>query len=398
MAKLKLIEKNNIESLISSAGKLIPPSGIREFFDIVYSTPDCISLGVGEPDFVTPWRISDSGAYAIKEGHTHYTPNRGLPVLLKLISGSLLKKNGVEYDPESELLVTMGVSQGLDIALRSLIDPGDEIIIIEPCYVSYSANITLALGKPVVIPTSSDNDFNIDVKLIRNAISPRTKAILLNYPSNPTGLTISRNTLEIIAKIAREHNLIIISDELYSSIIYNTDHFSITSIPGMKERTIYLNGFSKSHAMTGWRLGYIAGPEALLSIMLKIHQYTALCAPSISQYAAIEAIEKADKDVERMRQEYLKRKNLIVREFNDTGLNCIDPDGAFYVFPDITSTGKTSREFALGLLKSEKVAVVPGGVFGKSGEGHIRCSYANSMEDIKEAMSRIRRYVKSLKG
>ncbi len=397
MAKLKLIEKNNIEELISSAGKSIPPSGIREFFDIVYSTPDCISLGVGEPDFVTPWRISDSGAYAIKEGHTHYTPNRGLPELLSLISAFLYKKNGVEYDPETELLVTMGVSQGLDIALRSLIDPGDEIIIIEPCYVSYSANIRLALGKAIVIPTYSDDDFNIDAGMIKNAVSSRTKAILLNYPSNPTGLTINRNTLEIIAKIARENNLIVISDELYSSIIYDTDHFSITSIPGMKGRTIYLNGFSKSHAMTGWRLGYIAGPESLISIMLKIHQYTALCAPSISQYAAIEAIEKADKDVERMRQEYLKRRNLIVNELNDIGLRCIKPDGAFYAFPEITSTGKSSREFSLELLKAEKVAVVPGNVFGNSGEGHIRCSYANSMDDIKEAMARIRRYVKNLR-
>jgi aminotransferase len=398
MAKLKLVEKNNIESLISSAGKSIPPSGIREFFDIVYSTPDCISLGVGEPDFVTPWRISDSGAYAIKEGHTHYTPNRGLPELLRLISESLYKKNGVEYDRDTELIVTMGVSQGLDIALRSLIDPGDEIIIIEPCYVSYAANIMLALGKAVVIPTNSNNDFAIDIKLIKEAITPRTKAILLNYPSNPTGLTIDKNTLEIVAKIARENNLIVISDELYSSIIYDTEHFSITSIPGMKERTIYLNGFSKSHAMTGWRLGYIAGPEVLISTMLKIHQYTALCAPSISQYAAIEAIEKADRDVERMRQEYLKRRNLIVSELNDIGLKCVNPNGAFYVFPDISSTGKTSREFALGLLKAEKVAVVPGGVFGKSGEGHIRCSYANSMDDIKEALSRIRKYVKSLKS
>ena len=396
MTKLRLVEKNNIESLISSVGKSIPPSGIREFFDIVYSTPGCISLGVGEPDFVTPWRISDSGTYAIKEGHTHYTPNRGLPELLNLIADSLYKKNGVEYNPETELLITMGVSQGLDIALRSIIDPGDEVIIIEPCYVSYPANIKLALGKPVIIESSLNEDSCIDVSKIKAAITPRTKAILLNYPSNPTGLSIDKATLERIAKLAIEHNFIVISDEIYSSIIFDGDHFSITSIPGMKERTIYLNGFSKSHAMTGWRLGYIAGPSALIGTMLKIHQYTALCAPSISQYAAIEAVAKADKDVEHMRHEYLKRRNFIVNEFNDIGLSCVMPKGAFYVFPKVTSTGLTSREYSLGLLKAEKVAVVPGEVFGKCGEGYIRCSYATSMEALKEAMIRIGRYTKSL--
>jgi aminotransferase len=397
LANLRLVEKNNIESLISSAGKAIPPSGIREFFDIVYSTPGCISLGVGEPDFVTPWRISDSGTYAIKEGHTHYTPNRGLPVLLDLIASYLYKKTGIEYNPEDELLITMGVSQGLDIALRSIVDPGDEVIIFEPCYVSYPANIRLILGKPVVIETNASDGFNIDVSKVKEAITANTKAILLNYPSNPTGLSIDRHTLEHIAKLAVEHNIIVISDEIYSSIIFDGDHFSITSIPGMKERTVYLNGFSKSHAMTGWRLGYIAGPSPLIGTMLKIHQYTALCAPSISQYAAIEAIEKADKDVERMRQEYLKRRNFIVSEFNDIGLKCVMPKGAFYVFPDISSTGLTSREFSLGLLKAEKVAVVPGEVFGKCGEGYIRCSYATSMEALKEAMKRISSYIKSIK-
>lgn len=395
-SKLRLVGKDNIESLISSVGKSLPPSGIREFFDIVYSTPDCITLGVGEPDFVTPWRISDSGAFAIKEGYTHYTPNRGIPELLNLISSSLYEKNGVEYDPEEELLITSGVSQGLDIALRSIIDPDDEVIIIEPCYVSYSATVKLALGKPVAVQTTSEDDFKIDITKLKNAITPRTKAILLNYPANPTGQTIDRESLESIAKLAIEKNIIIISDEIYCSIIYDREHFSITSIPGMKERTIYLNGFSKAYAMTGWRLGYIAGPSLLINTMLKIHQYTALCAPSISQYAAVEAIEKADKDVEKMRQEYLKRRNFIVNEFNDIGLNCIIPAGAFYAFPDITSTGLTSREFALGLLKSEKVAVVPGEVFGDCGHGHIRCSYATSMVDLREAMKRIRRYVTNL--
>lgn len=395
-SRLRLVGKNNIESLISNAGKSIPPSGIREFFDIVYSTPDCITLGVGEPDFVTPWRISDTGAFAIREGYTHYTPNRGIPELLNLISSMLYEKNGVEYDSEDELLVTMGVSQGLDIALRSIINPGDEVIIIEPCYVSYAATIELALGKPVAVQTTSNNDFKIDVSRLREAITPKTKAVLLNYPGNPTGQTIDRESLEIIAKIATEKNIIVLSDEIYCSIIYDKEHFSITSVPGMKERTIYLNGFSKAYAMTGWRLGYIAGPSVLISTMLKIHQYTALCAPSMSQYAAVEAIEKADKDVEKMRQEYLKRRNFIVNEFNDMGLNCIMPAGAFYAFPDIKSTGLSSRDFALGLLKAEKVAVVPGEVFGECGQGHIRCSYATAMDDLKEALKRIRRYVNTL--
>lgn len=393
-SSLKLVGKDNIESLISTVGRTLPASGIREFFDIVYSMPDCITLGVGEPDFVTPWRISDSGAFAIREGYTHYTPNRGIPELLGLISALLYEKNGVKYNPEEEIIITMGVSQGLDIALRSIINPDDEVIIFEPCYVSYPATIELALGRPVAVQTTSANDFKIDASELRKAITPKTKAILLNYPANPTGQTIDRENLESIGRIAVEKNLIVISDEIYSSIIYDSEHFSITSIPGLKERTIYLNGFSKAYAMTGWRLGYIAGPAVLINTMLKIHQYTALCAPSISQYAAVEALQKADKDVEKMRQEYLKRRNFIVTEFNDIGLNCIMPAGAFYVFPDVTVTGLTSREFALGLLKSEKVAVVPGEVFGDCGKGHIRCSYATSMSDLREAMKRIRRYVK----
>jgi aminotransferase len=276
--KLSLVKKHNPESLLSEVGKEIPPSGIREFFDIVYSTPDCISLGVGEPDFITPWRISDSGIYAIKDGNTHYTPNRGLSELRELVSEEIDKHHGVKYDPDNEMVITMGVSQGLDIALRSIVNPGDEVIIIEPCYVSYSANIVLLYGKPVVVPTYAKDGFRIDMGRLKQAISPRTKAILLNYPSNPTGSTIDKNILEEIAAIAMDKNLIILSDEIYSAIIYEKEHFSIISIPEVRDRVIYLNGFSKSHAMTGWRLGYIAGPKYLIDIMLKIHQYTALCA------------------------------------------------------------------------------------------------------------------------
>ena len=393
---LKLVKNDNIDSLISETGRIIPPSGIREFFDLVYSVPDCISLGVGEPDFTTPWRISDYGTYAIKDGYTSYTPNRGITELLELISEDIYKKTGVQHIPDKELLVTMGVSQGLDLALRSIVNPGDEVIIIEPCYVSYSANITLTYGKPVIVPTFFKNNFQVDTSMISRAVTPKTKAIILNYPANPTGMTIDKNTLAEIAAIAERNNLIIISDELYSSINYNQEHFSILSIPGMKERTIYLNGFSKSHAMTGWRLGYIGGPETLVSVMLKIHQYTALCAPSISQYAATEALRHGDRDVERMRKEYEKRRNYIYNGFVDMGLPCPMPEGAFYLFPDVSPTGLNSREFAVKLLDSEKVAVVPGDVFGECGKTHIRCSYATSLENIQEALRRIKRFINSL--
>jgi aminotransferase len=394
MMELKLAQKNNVNGLISDVGLAIPPSGIREFFDIVYSTPDCISLGVGEPDFTTPWKICDSGIFALRDGNTHYTPNRGLPDLRNAISSYLFSEYSLSYDPDHEMIVTMGVSQALDIALRSIINPGDEVLIVEPCYVSYSANVTLIYGKPVPVPTFSSNGFVIDADLLKKSISPRTKAILINYPSNPTGATIDDKTLRAIAELAIKHNLIVLSDEIYSSIIYDQEHRSIALLPGMKERTIYLNGFSKSHAMTGWRLGYAAGPKCLIDIMLKIHQYTALCAPSIAQYAAIEALGGGNRDIIAMRAEYKKRRNFIVTRLNDMGLSCNNPKGAFYVFPDIRTTGLTSREFALGLLNSEKVAVVPGNVLGESGEGHIRCSYATSIENLKEAMKRMERFTK----
>jgi aminotransferase len=395
--KLSLVKENNPRNCLSDTVREIPPSGIREFFDIVYSMPDCISLGVGEPDFITPWRISDSGIYAIRDGCTHYTPNRGLPELCDIICDYVEKKYRISYLPESEIIVTMGVSQGLDLALRSIINPGDEVILFEPCYVSYSANVSLIHGKPVIIPLSSDGEFAIDIDAIKKDLTPKTKAILLNYPANPTGTTIKKEILEKIAALAIEHNLIVISDELYSALSYDQEHFSILRIPGMKERTIYLNGFSKSHAMTGWRLGFVAGPEFLISMMLKIHQYTALCAPSISQYAAIEALEKGDSDVAKMCEEYRRRRNYIINGFNEIGLTCPMPAGAFYAFPNISITGLKSREFAMELLKKEKVAVVPGTAFGMAGENHIRCSYATSMENIKESLKRIDRFVKGLK-
>ncbi|HDP79609.1 MAG TPA: aminotransferase class I/II-fold pyridoxal phosphate-dependent enzyme, partial [Spirochaetes bacterium] len=278
---LKLVKKNNPESLVSSAAGAIPPSGIREFFDIVASMPDCISLGVGEPDFVTPWRISDVGMYAIKDGYTHYTSNRGIQELRKLLADFLKRNYGAQYDPEEEILITMGVSQGLDLAFRSILNPGDEVIIFEPCYVSYPSTIRLALGNPVTVQTRFSEEFTIDIKRVKQAINPATKAILLNYPSNPTGSVIGRETLERIAELSVDHNLIVLADEIYSALFYEKERYSILNIPEMKERTIYLNGFSKSHAMTGWRLGYVAAPKYLTEVMLKIHQYTALCAPSM---------------------------------------------------------------------------------------------------------------------
>ncbi len=393
--ELTLVKRNSLESLISETGRSIPPSGIREFFDIVYSTPDCISLGVGEPDFVTPWRISDTGIFAIKDGCTHYTPNRGLPELRRLISDSIEKSHGISYDPDQELIVTMGVSQGLDLALRSIINPGDEVILFEPCYVSYPATVRLAHGRAVMVPTTLKDGFAINTGLLEKAITPKTKALLLNYPSNPTGAEIGRKTLERIAAIAVERNLLVLSDEIYSAITYEDAHSSIISIREMRERTIYLNGFSKSHAMTGWRLGYVAGCKSFIDIMLKIHQFTALCAPSIAQYAAIEALTHAGRDCAQMNAEYLRRRNFIVTAFNEMGLPCHRPEGAFYVFPDISSTGLGSQDFAIRLLKAEKVAVVPGVVFGESGENHVRCSFATSMENIREATKRIARFIKS---
>jgi aminotransferase len=395
--KLKLVQKNKAEDLVSGTGRAIPPSGIREFFDIVYSTPDCISLGVGEPDFTTPWRISDSGIYAIKDGNTHYTPNRGLPELRQLITQYLASEYNVTYNPDTELIMTMGVSQGLDLALRSILNPGDEVIIFEPCYVSYSANVTLLHGKPVIIPTNIREGFKINIDLLKKSITDTTKAIMLSYPSNPTGATIDRETLEKVAELAMRHNLIVISDEIYCAFTYERSHFSIASIPEMKTRTIYLNGFSKSHAMTGWRLGYVAGPSFITDIMMKIHQYVALCASSIAQYAAIEAIKKGKKDVLAMKSEYLKRRNFITSRFNEIGFTCLIPDGAFYVFPDISITGMTGREFALQLLQKEKVAVVPGSAFGACGEYNVRCSYATSMDNIRESMIRIERFVRQLR-
>ncbi len=385
------MSKKHISKIVDS----IPPSGIRKFFDIVISMPDCISLGVGEPDFITPWKISDSGIYAIKDGYTHYTPNKGIRELRDLVSEDIHTKYKVEYDPENELIITVGVSQALDIALRTILNPGDEIVVIEPCYVSYKSNIQLAYGTPVVVQTTSDSNFQISFESLKNSITDRTKAILLNYPSNPSGMNIDFLLLQKISELSIEKDILIIADEIYSSITYENTHHSIIEFPGMKERTIYLNGFSKSHAMTGWRLGYTAGPEHLIAPMLKIHQYTALCAPSMAQYAAVEAIKNGELDVQNMEREYTRRRNFITKRFNEIGLPCLKPQGAFYVFPDISPTGLSSDEFAIQLLQEQKVAVIPGTAFGTSVSNHIRCSFATSFENISEAMNRIEAFVKT---
>ena len=390
------MKKNKPDQLISKIGGKIPPSGIREFFDLVYSKPDCISLGVGEPDFRTPWRISDRGIQALYEGETHYTPNRGLLSLRELITDYLQTQFKLSYYPEEEIIITMGVSQGLDLALRSIVDPGDEIIIFEPCYVSYEANIKMLHAKPVVVPTFFKDKFKIDLSLLKKKITPKTKAILLNYPANPTGATLDKKNLIQIADLAIKNNLIIITDEIYSSLTYEKKHFSIASLNSIKDRTIYLNGFSKSHAMTGWRLGFVCGPKKIVDVMLKIHQYTALCASSLSQHAALEAVTNSTSDTQKMRNEYLKRRNFMHSSFKDIGFPCLLSEGAFYLFPQISSTKLDSRSFALKLLKETEVAAVPGVVFGQAGEGHLRCSFATSLENIKEAMARIKKFVNSL--
>jgi aminotransferase len=358
--------------------------------------PDCISLGVGEPDFVTPWKISDQGIFAIKDGYTHYTPNRGLLELRTLLAEKIYQQTNIGYSPNEDIIITVGVSQALDLALRTIVDPGDEVIIVEPCYVSYSSNITLVYGVPVSVPTRDENEFQVDPDDIRRAITPKTKAILLNYPANPTGATLTEPVLRDIAKIAMEHDLIVISDELYSQIVYDEPHFSIVQIPGMKERTIYLNGFSKSHAMTGWRLGYVCGPKEIIGPMLKIHQYTALCAPSMAQYAALEALENGEPEVQKMLDEYARRRNFVANRFTAMGIPCRKPKGTFYVFPDIRPTKFSSEDFAMNLIQKGRVAVVPGSAFGASGEGHIRCSFATSIENLKGAMDRIEDFIKTL--
>lgn len=382
---------------ISPLVQSIPPSGIRRFFDIAAEMKGVISLGVGEPDFVTPWHIRESCIYGLNRGYTSYSSNAGLLELREEICKSLYQDYQVTYNPRTEVLVTVGVSEGLDLAMRALLSPGDEVLIPEPCYVSYKSCVTLAGGTPVPVATVMENEFRITAAELEAFVTPRTKVLLIGYPNNPTGAIMSRDDLAEIALFAKKHDLIVISDEIYAKLTYDGTHTCFASLPDMAERTIVLNGFSKAYAMTGWRIGYAAANPDFIAAMTKIHQYTMLCTPITAQVAAIEALRRGEKNVEQMTAEYNQRRRLILEGFRQMGLECFEPKGAFYLFPSIKKTGLTSLQFAEQLLQAEKVALVPGDAFGESGEGFVRCSYATSTANIKEALVRIRRFVESLK-
>jgi aminotransferase len=388
----------NPESFVAQTVREIPRSGIREFFDIVQSQKGVISLGVGEPDFVTPWHIREAAIYALENGRTTYTSNLGLPKLRDAISGSIEKHFKVKYDPKNQILITVGVSEALDIALRAIINPGDEIIYHEPCYVSYAPSISLAYGVPVAVSCTAANNFAVTAEAIEKAITPKSKVLVLNFPTNPTGGTMTRTDLLKIADVVLRHNLLVITDEIYSELTFEGEHTSIASLPGMRERTIFLHGFSKAYAMTGFRIGYACGPVELIEAMMKIHQYSMLCASIISQEAATEAILHGEADTAAMRDQYRARRNFIVNALNQMGLKCHLPRGSFYAFPSIASTGLSSREFALRLLQQEKIACVPGGAFGPSGENYLRCCFATSLSQIEIAMERMAKFVKQLRA
>jgi aminotransferase len=374
----------------------LPPSGIRRFFDLITTLEGVISLGVGEPDFTTPWHIREAAIHSLERGYTMYTSNLGLPDLRRAIARHLAGRYGVEYDPDAEILVTVGVSEGLDLALRAVLDPGDEVLIPEPSYVSYGPCALLAGGTPVYVPASRESDFEVSVDEIARRITPRSRAILIGYPNNPTGAVMPRAELERLARLAAERDLLVISDEIYDRLVYGVEHTCFPALGGARERTVLLGGFSKSYAMTGWRIGYLAAPADLIAGMVKIHQYAALCAPIMSQKAAIEALTRGEADVEAMVGEYDERRRVLVHGLNALGLDTFEPRGAFYAFPSIRSTGLSSEQFAERLLLEQRVAVVPGSAFGPSGEGHVRCCYATSMAGIVEALDRIGRFVASL--
>jgi aminotransferase len=376
----------------------IKPSGIRKFFDIVAEMKDAISLGVGEPDFDTPWHIREEGIYAFERGKTFYTSNSGLKDLRIEISNYLQRTQKISYNPDNEILVTVGGSEAIDIGLRAVLNPEDEVIIPQPSYVSYAPCTVLAGGKPVIIELKAENEFRLTPEQLLGAITPKTKVLILPYPNNPTGAVMGKEDLEGIAKIAVEKDILVMSDEIYSALTYNGEHVSIASLPGMKERTILINGFSKAYAMTGWRLGYACGPEEIIKQMTKIHQFAIMCAPTISQYAAIEALKNGDESVEEMRKSYNQRRRFLIHKFKEIGLECFEPFGAFYVFPCIKEFGMTSEEFATRLLQEEKVALVPGTAFGECGEGFVRISYAYSIENLKIALERIEKFIKRLRG
>ncbi len=376
----------------------IKPSGIRKFFDIVAEMPDAISLGVGEPDFDTPWHVRDEGIYALEKGKTFYTSNAGLMELRKEICNYLNRRQGLTYDPAKEVLITVGGSEAIDVGLRAMINPGDEVLIPQPCYVSYEPCAILAGAKPVIIDLKAENEFRLTAQELEDAITDKTKVLILPFPNNPTGAIMEKEDLEAIAEVIIKHDIFVMSDEIYSELTYKGEHVSIASLPGMQERTILINGFSKAYAMTGWRLGYACGPAEIIAQMTKIHQFAIMCAPTTSQYAAVEALKNGDADVAEMRTSYNQRRRFLLDAFQKMGLECFEPYGAFYMFPCIKEFGMTSDEFATRFLEEESVAAVPGTAFGDSGEGFLRISYAYSLEKLKMAMERMERFVNKLRA
>ena len=382
---------------LSEVIKEVKPSGIRKFFDIVSEMDDAISLGVGEPDFDTPWHIRDEGIYSLEKGRTFYTSNAGLKELKIEISKYLDRRFGLSYDYNKEMLVTVGGSEAIDIAMRAMLDPQDEVLIPQPSYVSYVPCCVLANGTPVPIELKAENEFRLTAEELEAAITPKTKLLVMPFPNNPTGAVMEKKDLEAVAEVVKKHDLFVLSDEIYAELTYLDNHVSIASIPGMRERTIVINGFSKSHAMTGWRLGYACGPEVIIKQMLKIHQFAIMCAPTTSQYAAVEALRNGDEDVAMMREEYNGRRRYVLERFKEMGLSCFEPFGAFYAFPCIKDLGMTSDEFATKLLQTKKVAVVPGTAFGACGEGFLRISYAYSLDDLRIALDRVAEFVTEIR-
>jgi len=384
------------ERFVAKHISTLPRSGIRAFFDLVNTMDDVISLGVGEPDFTTPWSIRESGVYSLDHGHTSYTSNLGTPKLRKAICAYVENNYGVGYSPENECIVTVGVSEAVDLALRAIINPGDEVIYSEPCYVSYPAEISMAHGVPVPVTTKAENGFALEPEALEKKITPRTKALILNFPCNPTGAEMPLEKLEKVAEIAKKHDILVLTDEIYSELSFDGGHRSIASLPGMKERCVFLHGFSKAFAMTGWRVGYACAPAALTDAMMRIHQYAIMCAPTVAQEAAFDALRNGEEEMIRMRESYRERRDFFVAGLNDAGLKCLMPKGAFYAFPSVAATGLSCEDFATKLLEAERVAVVPGTAFGPSGEGFVRCCYATAREDLEEALVRIGRFLKTL--
>ena len=385
-----MIKTNYVSKLVQE----LKPSGIRKFFDLAANMEGVVSLGVGEPDFVTSWSVREAAISSLELGYTSYTANAGLIELREEIANYMNKRFQVSYDPKDEIIVTVGASEGIDLAMRALLNPGEEVIVVEPCFVAYAPLVAMAGGTPVTVQALQENDFKIKAEQIEAVITPKTKALLICSPNNPTGTLLGKEDLEAIAAVVKKHDLVVISDEIYAELAYDEEYTSFAALKDLKERTILLNGFSKAFAMTGWRLGFVCAPKEISQAMLKIHQYALMCASTMAQYAGLEALRHGMQDVEEMVRSYRRRRNYIVKSFNEIGLDCHKPGGAFYAFPSIRKSGLSSQEFAEKLLMEEKVAVVPGDVFGESGEGHIRCSYASSMEQLQEALRRIERFMK----